>query len=51
MLNELPVVFVDDDDTVELITVVITVEHCADPEMMNIICNIPVVQTEISNFI
>ena len=50
MLNKLPVVFVDDGDTVELITVVITVEHSADPEMMKIICNIIVLQTEISNF-
>ena len=50
MLNELPVVFVDDGDTVELITVEITVEHSADPEMINIICNILVLQTDISNF-
>ena len=33
MLNKLPVVFVDDGDTGELITVEITVEHSADPEM------------------
>ena len=51
MLNELPVVFVDDCDTVELITVEITVEHSADPKMIQIICNILVLQTEISNFI
>ena len=51
MLNELPVVFVDDGDTVELVTVEITVEHSADPEMINIICNILVLQTELSNFI
>ena len=51
MLNELPVVFVDDDDTVELITVDITVEHSADAEMIKIICNILVLHTEISNFI
>ena len=42
---------VDDGDTVELITVEITVEHGADTEMMNIICNIIVLHTEISNFI
>ena len=47
MLNKLPVVFVDDGDTFELITVEITVEHSADPEMMKIICNIMV----LSNFI
>ena len=51
MLNELPVVFVDDGDTVELITVKITVEHSANPEMIKIICKILVLQTEISNFI
>ena len=51
MLNVLPVVFVDDGDTVELITVEITVEHSADPKMIQIICNILVLQTEISNFI
>ena len=51
MLNELPVVFVDDGGTVELITVEITVEHSADPEMIKIICNILVLQTEICNFI
>ena len=50
MLNELPVVFVDDSDTVELITVEITVQHSADPVMIEIICNILVLQTEISNF-
>ena len=50
MLNELPVVFVDDGDTVELITVEITVEHHGDPKMIKIICNILVLQTEISNF-
>ena len=50
MLNELPGVFVDDCDTVELITVEITVEHGADTEMIKIICNIIVLQTEISNF-
>ena len=50
MLNELPVVFVDDGDTVELITVEITVQHSTDPEMNKIICNILVLQTEISNF-
>ena len=49
MLNELPVVFVDDGDTVELITVEITVQHSADPEMIKIICNILLLQTEISN--
>ena len=51
MLNELPVVFVDDGDKVELITVELTVEHSADPEMIKIICNIMVLHTEISNFI
>ena len=51
MLNTLPVVFVDNGDTVELITVEITVEHSADTEMMKIICSIIVLQTEISNFI
>ena len=51
MWNTLPVVFVDDGDTVELITVEITVEHGTDTEMMNIICNIIVLHTEISNFI
>ena len=45
MLNELPVGFVDDGDTVELITVEITVEHSADPEMIKITCNILVLQT------
>ena len=50
MWNELPVVFVDDGDTVELISVEITVQHSADPEMIKIICNILVLQTEISNF-
>ena len=43
--------FVDDGDTVELITVDITVEHSADSEMIKIICNTMVLQTEISNFI
>ena len=51
MLNKLPVVFVDDGDTVELITVEITVEHSADTEMMKIICNVIVLQAEIFNFI
>ena len=51
MWNKLPVVFVDNGDTVELITVEITVEHGADTEMMKIICNIIVMQTEISIFI
>ena len=51
MLNKLPVVFVDDGDAVELITVEITVEYSANTEMMKIICNIIVLQTEISNFI
>ena len=50
MLNKLPVVFVDKDDTVELITVEITVEDGEDTEMIKIICNIIVLQTEISNF-
>ena len=51
MLNKVPVMFVDDGDTVELITVDITVEHSADPEIIKIICNIIVLQAEISNFI
>ena len=51
MLNKLPVVFVDNGDTVKLITVEITVEHGADTETMKIICNIIVLQTDISNFI
>ena len=51
MLNEiLPVVFADDGDTVELITVEITVQHSPDPEMIKVTCNILVLQTEISNF-
>ena len=49
-LNKLPVVFVDKDDTAELITVEITVEDGEDTEMIKIICNIIVLQTEISNF-
>ena len=50
MLNALPVVFVDKDDTVELITVEISVEDGKDTKMIKIICNIIVLQTEISNF-
>ena len=50
MLNKLPVVFVDKHDTVELITVEITVEDGEDTEMIKIISNIMVLQTEISNF-
>ena len=50
MLNKLPVVFVDKDDTFELITVEITVEAGADTEMIKIICNTIVLKTEISNF-
>ena len=50
MLNKLPVVLVDKDDTVELITVEITVEDGEDTEMIKVICNIIVLQTEISNF-
>ena len=42
--------FVDDGDTVELITVEVAVQHSADPEMIKIICNILLLQTEISNF-
>ena len=49
MLNKY-VVFVDNDDTVELITMEITVKHGADTEMIKIICNIIALQTEISNF-
>ena len=43
--------FADNGDTVDLITMEITVEHSADTEMMKIICNIIVLETEISNFI
>ena len=50
MLNKLPVVFVDKDDTVELITVESIVEDGEDTEMIKLICNIIVLQTEISNF-
>ena len=50
MLNKLPVVFVDKDDTDELITLEITVEDDKDTKMIKIICNIIVLQTEISNF-
>ena len=50
MWNELPVVFVDNSDTLELITVDVTVQHHANPVMIKIICNILVLQTEISNF-
>ena len=50
MLNKLPVVFVDKDDSAELITVEVTVEDGEDTEMIKIICNIIVLQTEISNF-
>ena len=42
--------FVDKDDTVKLITVEITVEDGEDTEMIKIICNIKVMQTEIFNF-
>ena len=37
MLNKLSVVFVDKDDTVELLTVGITVEDGEDTEMIKII--------------
>ena len=50
MLNKLPVVFVDKNDTAELSIVEITVEDGEDTEMIKIICNITVLQTEISNF-
>ena len=50
MLNKLPIVSVDKDDTVELIPVEITVEDGENTEMIKIICNIIVLQTEISNF-
>ena len=50
MLNKLPIVFVDKDDTVELITVEMTVEDGEYTEMIKIICNIIVLQIEISNF-
>ena len=42
--------FVNKDDTVELITVEITAEDGEHTEMIKIICNIIVLQTEISNF-
>ena len=50
MLNKLPVVFVDKDDTVGLITVEIAVEDGEDTAMIKVICNIIVLQTDISNF-
>ena len=50
MLNKIPVVYVDKDDTVNLITVEITVEDGKDTEMIKIIFNIIEVETEISNF-
>ena len=50
MWNELPVVFVDDSDSVEPITIDVIVQHYADHVMIKIICNILVLQTEISNF-
>ena len=50
MLNKLPVVSVDIDDTVELMTVEIRVEDCEHTEMFKMIFNIIVMETEISNF-
>ena len=51
MLKKLPAVSVDIDDTVELVTVEITVEDGEDTEMFQMIFNIIVLETEISNFI
>ena len=42
--------FVDNGDTVVWITVEISVQHGADTEMMKIISNIIVLQTDISIF-
>ena len=42
---------VDIDDTVELMTVEITVEDGEDTEVFQMIFNIIVLETEISNFI
>ena len=50
MLNKLPVLFVDIDGTVELMTVEIRVEDGADTEMFKMIFHIIVLETEISNF-
>ena len=50
MLNKAPVVSVDKDDTVELMTVEITVEDGEDTDMFKVIFNIIVLNTEISNF-
>ena len=50
MLNKLPVLVVDKDDTVEVISLEITVQDGEDTEMIKIICNIIVLNTEISNF-
>ena len=50
MFNKLPVVSVDIDDTVELMTVEIRVEDGENTEMFKMIFNIIVLETEISNF-
>ena len=50
MLNKLPVVSVDIDDTVELMTVEMRVEDGGDTEMFKMIFSIIVLETEISNF-
>ena len=50
MLNKLPVVSVDIDDTVEFMTVEIRVEDGEDTEMFKMIFNIILMETEITNF-
>ena len=50
MLNKLPVVSVDIDDTVELMMVEIRVEDAEDAEIFKMIFNIMVMETEIFNF-
>ena len=50
MLNKLPVVSVDIDDTVELMTVEIRVEDGEDNEMFKMMFKIIVLGTKISNF-
>ena len=50
MLNKLPVVSVDINDTVELMTVEIRVEDDKDTEMFKMIFNIIVLETKISKF-
>ena len=50
MLNKLPVVSVDIDDTVEIMTVQIRVEDGEGTEMLKMMFNRIVLETEISNF-